>query len=101
MAITTVHTINSVYEIDQDSHRMRRASSSHSPTANQTRYGEDGDWATYIELAWLGGRLLITWSVDNGAARQKKGGQVVQRRTATSQVTSVDGPPIVPWHQTA
>ena len=86
MAVTTVTTRSSVYEFDQANNRVRRRASTHEPLPNQTRWAQDGDWQSYLEIGWQLDGVMIVWAVDEEA-------QVV-RRTLTSTVMTVDGPPL-------
>lgn len=65
MSITTVTTLNSIYEIDQDRSQVRRTAGLRQPTRNQPHYIDDENgWAPHIAVAWVRKRLIFVWEVD-------------------------------------
>jgi hypothetical protein len=57
----TVTTVNSVYDINEADHLIRRVKGSADPTPRQ---GADGAWREFVRVGRLVGGLLIVWG-DN------------------------------------
>jgi len=57
----TVTTDNSVYQINEADHLIRRVSGVSDPTPRQ---GTDGQWSPYVRVGRLSDGLLIVWG-DN------------------------------------
>lgn len=87
MSITTVTTLNSIYEIDQERSMVRKTAGLRPPTRNQSHYAAEDGWTPYLSVVWMGSSLLFVWDVDVAAE--------IVRRTMTSQVVTLDGPPVV------
>jgi hypothetical protein len=62
----TVTTANSVYQINEADHLIRRVSGANDPTPRQ---GVDGEWQAYDSIQPHFGALLITWAVADCIAR--------------------------------
>ena len=57
--VTRYETLNSVYEVDELAHRIRRTEGRNAPTLNQ---GTDGEWQSYDALSRTPeGGLSIAW----------------------------------------
>ena len=70
--VETFHTMNSTYEVDRESKRIRRVLGANPPTSNQR---EDGEWQDYLMLdPQPSGCLLIVFDT--------------KRATLTSRVVS-------------
>ncbi|MDZ7577316.1 MAG: hypothetical protein U0904_03975 [Candidatus Nanopelagicales bacterium] len=82
---TQVRTLNSVYELDLDSRRIRRMASDHEPTPHQSDT-PDGAWKDCLDVAICDDGLMIVWRVDH------EDGLAITRRTFTSPIMSIDGP---------
>jgi len=61
--VRTVTTVNSVYQINEADHTIRRLSSVNDPTPRQ---GKDGDWQAYESIQPHLGGLLIVWNQATG-----------------------------------
>jgi len=63
----TVTTANSVYQINEADHMIRRVSGTADPTPRQ---GTDGAWQEYSTIAPLLDGLMIVWGINpNGTAK--------------------------------
>ena len=58
----TVTTVNSVYQINEADHLIRRVSGANDPTPRQ---GVDGEWQAYESIQPHFGALLIVWAVTS------------------------------------
>lgn len=87
--ITTIHTENSLYELDQVSRRVRRVAGLNALTRNQAAFAGEEGWTDYITVTWWGDGLLFVWAVEDLG---DKGAMV--RQTHTSRVVAIEGPPI-------
>jgi hypothetical protein len=56
-----VHTANSIYEVDEDNKKVRRASGLNKPTPS---FGEDGVWQSYTELYEGPFGMWVRWGND-------------------------------------
>jgi hypothetical protein len=71
----TVTTVNSVYQINEADHLIRRVSGANDPTPRQ---GVDGEWREYTTLAPLLDGLLIVWGINpDGTAKSTWTSKVV------------------------
>ena len=61
--LRTVKTVNSVYEVNEAEHLIRRVSGVNDPTPRQ---GADGDWRVFASIAPFRGGLLIMWDAETG-----------------------------------
>jgi len=61
--VRTVTTVNSVYEINEADHMIRRVAGANDPTPRQ---GADGEWKEYDSIQPHLGGLLIVWNRTTG-----------------------------------
>jgi hypothetical protein len=90
----TVTTVNSVYEINEADHLIRRVSGVNDPTPRQ---GPDNVWCSYARLGLLGDGLLITWATEEDAEEDHKYSLklvATARCTLTSKIMS---DVVTPW----
>ena len=66
MVTRTVTTANSVYQINEADHLIRRLSGTADPTPRQ---GKDGEWQEYQSIEPHFSGLLITWGADQDRSR--------------------------------
>lgn len=61
--MSILRTLNSVYEVDEAGHRIRRVSGVNKPTRNFT---PDGEWKPYLGIfTWMSDARLIVFGADN------------------------------------
>jgi hypothetical protein len=59
------------------------------PTSNWARFAGEEGWAPFVEVRWWGDMLLFVWTFEDDPEL----GEVI-RRSHTSRVLAMDGPPI-------
>lgn len=82
----------SLYEIDEESKRVRRLHGVKNPTPRQ---GQDGEWHTYESMGTgLGGGALFVWSIDNtddgAVARTTQTSTIVKTGNTLAEVVTVN-----------
>lgn len=65
MSTETINTLNSTYEVDWDTNRIRRIHGTNEPTTNQSADGEWQQAESLHKMAVPGGRVLyMVWNTD-------------------------------------